>query len=82
MLAFWLALLLRTLRRARITARSLCEFEHGVLAFVSNVLASFAHYMIGQIEDGHTYTDVKNAKDLGIDGFALNIGKNSNIALT
>lgn len=35
---------------------------------------SFAHYMIGNILDEHTRQDIVDAKALGLDAFALNIG--------
>jgi glucan endo-1,3-alpha-glucosidase len=33
------------------------------------------HYMIGEITDAHTQQDIKDAKALGVDAFALNINK-------
>lgn len=35
---------------------------------------SFAHYMIGEISDEHVAKDIADAKALGLDAFAMNIG--------
>ena len=34
----------------------------------------FAHYMVGTVTEAHAHQDIDDAKGMGLDGFALNIG--------
>ncbi|EKG12850.1 Glycoside hydrolase family 71 [Macrophomina phaseolina MS6] len=34
----------------------------------------FAHYMVGNVYEDHAHQDIKDALDMNLDGFALNIG--------
>ncbi|KAJ0152877.1 Berberine bridge enzyme-like 21 [Fusarium oxysporum f. sp. albedinis] len=44
------------------------------LARVASAKAVFAHYMVGTVTQEHAHKDIDNAKSMGLDGFALNIG--------
>ncbi|SCV50154.1 uncharacterized protein FFFS_09366 [Fusarium fujikuroi] len=44
------------------------------LARAANAKAVFAHYMVGTVTQEHAHKDIDNAKSMGLDGFALNIG--------
>jgi hypothetical protein len=73
-LACWLSWSLPRPWRAK-TPTSLCEFlsiSRGVLW--TDLVSSFAHYMIGEIFDEHTRKDIVDAQKVGIDGFAMNFG--------
>ncbi|KAF2801743.1 uncharacterized protein BDZ99DRAFT_528212 [Mytilinidion resinicola] len=44
------------------------------LASRASARAVFAHYMVGTVTDEHAHKDIEDAKKMGLDAFALNIG--------
>lgn len=40
----------------------------------SEAKAVFAHYMVGSVTQEHAHQDIDDAKAMGLDGFALNVG--------